>query len=42
MGWNGGVSEIAKTSAFSVSLEYLIGKSYDFALYRVVQGVFRA
>jgi hypothetical protein len=29
--------EIAKTSAIGVSLACLIGKSYDFAVYRVVQ-----
>jgi hypothetical protein len=33
-------AEIAKTSAFGVSLASLIGKSYDFAVYRVVQGFF--
>jgi hypothetical protein len=32
--------EIAKTSAIGVSLAYLIGESYDFVVYRVVQGVF--
>jgi hypothetical protein len=32
--------EIAKTSAIGVSLACLIGKSYDFAVYRVVQGFF--
>ena len=32
--------EIAGTSAFGVSLACLIGKSYDFAVYRVVQGFF--
>ena len=32
--------EIAKTSAFGVSLACLIGKSYDFAVYQMAQGVF--
>ena len=34
------VSEIPKTSVMGVSLAGLIGKSYDFAVYRVVQGFF--
>jgi hypothetical protein len=34
--------EIAKTSAIGVSLACLIGKSYDFAGFGVVQEVFRA
>jgi hypothetical protein len=33
-------AEIAKTSAFAVSLACLIRKSYDFPVYRVVQGFF--
>jgi len=33
-------AEIAKASVFGVSLASLIGKSYDFAVYRVVQGLF--
>jgi hypothetical protein len=32
----------AKTSLRDVSLACLIGESYDFAVYRVVKGVFRA
>jgi hypothetical protein len=32
--------EIAKTSAIAVSVACLIGESYDFAVYRVVKGVF--
>jgi hypothetical protein len=40
MGRNGGVSEIAKTSAIVVSLACLIEKSYDFVVYWVVQGFF--
>jgi hypothetical protein len=33
-------AEIAKNSAFGVLLASSIGKSYDFAVYRVVQGFF--
>jgi|GEM_PF-2128485 hypothetical protein len=32
--------EIARTSAFGVSLACSIGKLYDFAVYRVVEGFF--
>jgi hypothetical protein len=32
--------EIAKTNAIGVSLECLIGESYDSAVYRLVKGVF--
>jgi hypothetical protein len=48
--WRGGTSspnagkevcrKIAKTSAFGFSLACLIGKSYDFAVYRIVQAFF--